>query len=681
MRRCSLQIPEHVVTLDSPLLPFLAPRVFAPSPTVSRGNDPTRAANGVTQKSHPKLKKTPRSASNGHRCIPLSGFSRHTATSAHNQCAGHAHTRPFNSTSLRWSSQSYHYSTNSLALTSDPSYHPTTSISTPIPVRTTPPTRRRASQNVGRSMTRSTESRSAAKIVKSSPSEDDEFLLDFLSEKAETLGTNLEKKGWDAHNYNAHSVISVLQHEHKDHNALLQYAWFLAKRGSSVEATSVMSQAISAGTPVTCLGILKLCSVLLRETGRRQYQTTSEIVATMLRHGVPMNVYHYNILMLNAFEANELSTAWRLYSLLRRNQVVPDAHTYTILLKACRRAGYKTRFRTLYRRIREAGLIHGEPALVTEVLFSFCYFGARSGYDRVLRAYERYCDLSPLKAMQMVSTDYVSRLPRLSAEPLPIPSTMTLVVLLFAYCRNARLSTISKLYSNVQRLSQQDHPAIAPLAANRHFYHVILKALSKHADFTVKWRVIVRDMRRSFAKARSKVKIIDLATLTPLEPCAPNLQTFNIVLNACAQQRQMRSAQSVLNVVYRHGLHPDMFTWNSLLVGFAKCQDITGAVNVLRSMKLQGLGVDSSTMAALGHVRAQGRLLGRIKRDTVLAGDLGGPTEEAGAGKLTGKVIKDQTSRLRIRVRRVKYSKNRLNPNKSLKDGSLVHQSRTRDKE
>lgn len=650
------------MTLDSPLLPFPPPRVFAPWPTVSRGNDQTRATNGITQESHPKLKKTSRPASNGHRCFPFSGLSRRTATSDHDQCAGHAHTRPLNSTSLRWSSQSHHYSTNSSALTSDPPYYPTTSPSTPIPARTTPPTHRRASQNVGPSITRSTETRSAAKSVKRSPSEDDGFLLNFLSEKAEALRPNLEKKGWNAHNYNAHSVISVLQHERKDHNALLQYAWFLAKRGSSVEATSVMSQAISAGTPVTCLGILKLCSVLLRETGRRQYQTTSEIVATMLRHGVPMNVYHYNILMLNAFEANELATAWRLYSLLRRNQIAPDAHTYTILLKACRRAGFKTRFRKLYRRIREAGLIRGEPALVTEVLFSFCYFGARSGYDRVLRAYERYCDLSPLKAMRMVSTDYVSRSPRLSPEPLPIPSTMTLVVLLFAYCRNARLSTISKLYSNIQRLSQQDHPAIAPLAANRYFYHVILKALSKHADFTVKWRIIVRDMRRSFAKAKSKNKIIDLAALKPLEPCAPNLQTFNIVLNACAQQRQMRAAQSVLNEIYRLGLLPDMFTWNSLLVGFAKCQDITSAVGVLRSMKLQGLAVDSSTMAALGYVRAQDRLLKRIKKDAVLAGGLGGSIKEADAGKFVGEVVKDETLRCRIRVRRVEYSKHLLNP-------------------
>lgn len=460
-------------------------------------------------------------------------------------------------------------------------------------------------------------------VVNESPNEsafqNDLKMLDRSLNWVQLKEKNDVPSGWKSHSYDTRLEGLELHEAPMNENALLQYAWYLAKRGDLAHALEAMSRAVSAGLPITSLGLHKLCSVLLRQAGKYHYQTTTDVVSTMLRHGIPLNIFHYNIMMLNAFAGGEMATGWRVHALLYQNHIKFDAYTYTILFKACRRSNRLHHFRKLYKRLHSENLTSSHPELVTEVLFSFCYFGKWTGYERVLRRYEIYCDLGPLRALGMLPAHYTHSQSFSASPPLPPPSRTTLVVMLLAYLRSAKLSQITQLYVNVFKSWQLRDVVLTPLAANRHFFHVMLKALGRTHVFRHKWRKIVGHMETLFVPpGRRQFDPIDELTGKPFTPCQTDIHTWNIILNAFSHREEMGLTRYVMQEMYKRGIQPDIITWNSLLSGYAKCQDVSRVLAILRTMKKQNLDVDQSTLAALSHLKARDRLLHDIQTDAML---------------------------------------------------------------
>lgn len=421
-----------------------------------------------------------------------------------------------------------------------------------------------------------------------------------------------------------HKVPKSISGEHADADNLMEHAWTLANRKAWADAMEIIPTAISAGAPAESLSMMKLCTVLLDVCRKDNYENPNLVISMMQRHGITINIFHYNVLMQNAFEKNDFPTGWKIYRLARRHPVALDSWSYTILLKACRKSNRKDLFRKMYRRLKLDNVADGHPHLVAEIIYSFSYFTSRSGFDRVLRAYESYCDLTPLKNLGMIPTDYTARDIPLISSPLPVPTTRTLVVTIQSFVRTAanynQYRLIRLLYHQVQKKQRSGDHVIAPLMLSRAFYHVLLKALSKHRSFAYLWGILKHDMQTA-CKEDGMRRSNSLSSRH--EPFSPDVKTWNIALNGLAHGQRWITFHRAYYSMLSHGITPDSITWTTMLTGYARFGRIDDAVRVLGKMKLDGLGVDDWTLKALARFDNQQQLLRSIQADPILSGQTG----------------------------------------------------------
>lgn len=410
------------------------------------------------------------------------------------------------------------------------------------------------------------------------------------------------------------------------YRTLLHFGRALAHSQQHMKALNVLRQAIAKGASPASVDLLKVCSTLVRSARGKEgnYEESSKIVAALFGMGIRLNIFMYNILLLNASEAGDPGTAWRIYQMIRDNDVSPDEYTYTIMMKMCRKTDEKQQFRFLYFELNPENR-ELNPYLVTEILACRYHFNLRSNFDHVLRFYERHCDLQPLKDLGIIPSSHEIRFESQSTNlqgPRQSPCAGTLGMMILAFVRQEqRVGPVQQVYDNFLRLLKEENPVILPLVATTHTYNVFLKAYSRSAGSLARWRDIIRDM-----VAPLSPDLINRETGLPLRRARPSAQTWNIIVNGLARAGQDADAEKLMALMRRNKMEPDLVTWNSLLAGFAKGQKVFRVAGVLRTMEETGTKPDGYTRKALVNVRNQGRLLKhmasgvnkkRAKRSTV----------------------------------------------------------------
>lgn len=378
----------------------------------------------------------------------------------------------------------------------------------------------------------------------------------------------------------------------------LNAAYYRTKQGNMIdtgETLEIMRAILLAGGDTEDVRVLKMASLLLRlsKGAEGQYDDSSTIVAALSDMGVRLNLTMFNVLMLNAAEMRDPATAWRIYDLVFENGVRPDAYTNVILLSMCRETNDKASYRALYRGIKPEQR-QLPRRLATEVMLCRYHFNARENLKHVLSFYELHFDMEPLRALGIITPEEERLLVTRQRNENIVkmrPTSEALKIIIRIYARRTQTQrSIRRVYDAFQELIISRHPLISPLVSTTHAYNEFLKAICRTPGTVMTWREIIGDMKRPLPELEGT-------------QAAPDLQTWNIILNSCIICGLYAEARKVWNTIRVEGHKPDAVSWNTRLDGFSKNQHIAAVADTLKRMLAAGIEPDEVTAKALDRIK------------------------------------------------------------------------------
>jgi pentatricopeptide repeat protein len=128
---------------------------------------------------------------------------------------------------------------------------------------------------------------------------------------------------------------------------------------------------------------------------------------------------------------------------------------------------------------------------------------------------------------------------------------------------------------------------------------------------------LVQPLHASISAQDSKLRELENSEERPRKPHIPpkpDVYTWSILLKIFMDQRQTRAAERVLAMMQERGIQPNLVTWNTLAVGYARLQEERMTVDAISRLRGSGLTPDDITMASLRRIRDRRTLLEAMKR-------------------------------------------------------------------
>lgn len=618
MRRCPQTFLEHSSVGSFPVLLFLAPRLLAPWPAVSRSSEFRSAKIHSSQSVHTNEGYIVGSPAEDHvgqlslLSLPPTHRKRERLSRPKSHCAGFSESRKFHSSVRQHQSLEAVRSDESFRMFGQQCHklngRGTRSTGSP---RTSEASLKQGGQLLNEESDTS-HSISAERRCLLSRDTPNNVSIPGWPVAAERP-TKTERTTFAFRKTSSQSTLSSATLSEDGSQSLeelfISFAYTQMKRGDYESALQALTNAVQAGTDVASKPFKHVCNALIRRSRNLagSYQSTSHIVQALIDLGVRLDITSYNILMNNAAEAGDHGTTWKIYQLIRRNKIEPDHYTWTTLLKTCRKTNDRSSFRKTYKQIleQEAGRFHSP--LVTEILATWSHFGARSGFERLVRFYERHCDLQILKDLGLVHSGYKSQARVIASDQ---PSTETLVVMLLAYVRKEQsILHAADLYRTFQRLLAEHHPLVVPLGESVVVYGIFMKAFGMKDASLKLWPRLLRDMIKPLGP-----EVLNRDTGLPFQGCKPNAIFWNILLNAFARRHQLAAAEKVIELMRKQGFKPDKYSYTSLMGGYARQQNIEMTIDVLQRMQEDNISGDEHTVKALQLINDRPQLLGVMQK-------------------------------------------------------------------
>ncbi|MCJ1415798.1 hypothetical protein MMC32_002131 [Xylographa parallela] len=392
------------------------------------------------------------------------------------------------------------------------------------------------------------------------------------------------------------------------------------------------------------------CAILLRAKLEVQnlYRLRSNVLAFMLEAGVRPNRFLANIIILNAAEAGDLSTAWRSHAIAKENGLVPDAGTYTALLKAAFHGSSSlTVVRLVHKDAKLDGWLFKSSQLKFELLYAFyiCNNGKYHDkpYSNLLPYYRQLFDVKPLQELGIFpSTE--GCIEELGQSPEPTVQALGLIILAWL-TENHGSGQVLAVYERYRHYTQHNHSLIAQLAQTDYTANAFIIAFSQSPRTVHLCTQVVQDMLKaqvvridtlqsfpstsdvghsnkngidnvvedSSCEQRSNTDL-DNYEIRRIAP--PSVQTWSILSYAFIKNGQSNAAEKVLALMEARGQKPNTVTWNSLLSGYARMQDFPGIVSTVTRMKEACVEDDEWTAKALARVVDRDSLLRNFEEST-----------------------------------------------------------------
>ncbi|MCJ1435508.1 hypothetical protein MMC27_004882 [Xylographa pallens] len=392
------------------------------------------------------------------------------------------------------------------------------------------------------------------------------------------------------------------------------------------------------------------CAMLLRAKLDVQnlYRLRSNILALMLEAGVRPNRFLANIIILNAAEAGDMSTAWRSHAIAKENGLVPDDGTYTALLKAALHGNSSlTVVRLVHKDSKLDGWLFKSSHLKFELLYAFyiCNRGKYhdTPYSNLLPYYRQLFDVKPLQELGIFhSTE--GCIEEIGQFPEPTVQALGLIILAWL-TENHGNGQVLAVYERYRHYTQHNHSLIAQLAQTDYTANAFIVAFSQSPRTVHLCTQVVQDMLKaqvvrvdalqpfpstsdvshsnkdgienviedSDCEHKSN-KDLDNYEIRRIAP--PSVQTWSILSYAFIKNGQSNAAEKVLALMEARGQKPNIVTWNSLLSGYARMQDFPGIVHTVNRMKQACLEDDEWTAKALARVVDRDSLLRSFEEST-----------------------------------------------------------------
>lgn len=311
------------------------------------------------------------------------------------------------------------------------------------------------------------------------------------------------------------------------YDTILHYANSFAKAGdnaSALQCLEMLKKIQSSESWETTSDRQRLrwtCALILRQSMSKshEYHETPNIVATIVGLGIKMDILLYNVVMHNAMEANDYSTAFKVYNTLEDNGLEPDKHTYSILLHGCATQNNPIMFSQFAQHCADVALEIGDPWLATDYIY-YLYACRQRDSNRaqtaalLQQAYARFFPSSILAYLTGQET-HVSSTDSSEGAAILSPTPAAIYILLQAQIRGALATSthqVSNLYDRFRSLVQDGRDcALNELARDPIIWNAFLLAFCNKQQFASASQLL-KDMTEGLPK--------------------PNIYSWNIFMQA-----------------------------------------------------------------------------------------------------------------------------------------------------
>ena len=343
------------------------------------------------------------------------------------------------------------------------------------------------------------------------------------------------------------------------------------------------------------------CVKLLRARfdTQEEYIVRSNILTQILEMGIRPRLALFNTILLNAGEGGDFANAWQMYGLAKENAIIPDSITYGVLLKGAIIAGDFANLGMVIREIQMNKNVLTDLRLVGDVLKAVSLMSPGDEFGAMLNFYKQHCDLRPIQELSMCGDE--TKPPSVTGchRAWPTSYILTHMILTYVMLHQSSLGLIHN-YNLYYQHVKENHPLIAPLAQNDIVANSFILAFGKNPSTLQHCTTVVRHMLEFSSP--------DFAAFGSIPFAAPTTQTWSILVAAYFRHYQRRPAEKVLDMMRERGMHRDIVTWNTMIMGYAKMQDVDAAVDAVEGMKVAGFEVDPFTIKGLRRLRTEDRL-------------------------------------------------------------------------
>jgi pentatricopeptide repeat protein len=399
-------------------------------------------------------------------------------------------------------------------------------------------------------------------------------------------------------------------------NTLLHFIDVFARKGWTYLAIEALRGLHENGADFSRPQVESVCATLLQRRHRNSSDnmlSDSEIFALMLDLGLQPNIIFYNILLQNALEAGDPDTAWQIHNMMLENGINPDAITYSILLNDAKLRMDRATIERVLQVVRTKQI--RSEYLVTDLLHAIFLLHEQdqkdramgsplsSPFKRMLPLYSEYFDLEPLKDLiTQAHRDVVTE----TSIPKMSPPRQTLIVMFIALLRGfTNPISAPEWYERFRQMVLDGRPEVLTLVTSTHIYDAVIMCLGRWPGTLPLCTKVIGDMFFSYSQTQKRIKNMTDSSHSAASKkitfthCQPSVRTWSILLKAFMDHNQPRAAEKVLTMMRSRGITPNQVTWNSLAVGYARQQDITGTVNAIERLENEGWEVNDVTMKGL----------------------------------------------------------------------------------
>ena len=343
-----------------------------------------------------------------------------------------------------------------------------------------------------------------------------------------------------------------------------------------------------------------------------RYNIQSSILTQVLEAGIRPGIIMCNVIILNAIEAGDYQTAWHMFDLARENGLRPDATTYSIMLKGVKSNSNFDIIDHVIHNAEGQGHLPQDRWLVGDVLHAMfikeLVRNQENPFTALLRIYTRYCDVGPLRDLSLISD--IVKTPLNFRRQVQSPSSWTIGLMIMAYIKQHQDSAhLAQRYTRYHKLVVEGHSLLAPTAQGDYIYNAFILALGRRPQSLRYCVDVIKDMLPSPREVHDA---------KPIKVAIPTVRTWSILAAAYFHHGQQLAAKKVLKMMEARGLRPNQVTWNIIIGGYSKLQDVDSAVQAVKDMEAAGFEADAHTLKGLGRFQDRSRMLEALKKATKL---------------------------------------------------------------
>ena len=414
--------------------------------------------------------------------------------------------------------------------------------------------------------------------------------------------------------------------------------------------------------------VQSMCAIILRTPWHVEdlYGLQCKILAFLLELGLSPNRRLHNAILVNAMEAGDRELAWQSYHVTRRNGLSPDAYTYSVLLKGVECGDGLDAIDAVYTEARSNGILADSPFLARHILDAiYTYFTSRKSpaFNTMLAFYSKMFDTTPLRDLGIIEQD-----PSLEEQaPMRmVPTDRAVAWLIIAYLKDnaSRPILLHELYDRYLHHVSDNHPVIAPLASESFIATAFILAFGQNRSSLRMCTTVAQDMLKPSKLSKETTVSDPIATITysdsgvhstpggtdpelsssgltdsspvrspspstssslqrplvgfraatplpqPLHiPITPTHHVWNALLLVFSRHKQLNAAERILSLMRSHGVAPDQMSWNHLIGGYVRKQDMAGLVDTVKRMGNENFRPDEWVLQRLSRVYDRGALL------------------------------------------------------------------------